>query len=301
MREGQAPAAHGFFFSSNTSSASGILRDADGETLICFLDCTNEMWQVWKFMYYSVLFGVLTLSGYVCMMIILAKRAVQPTIQNIEAQKRFITNAGHELKTPISVISANAEVLEMMNGENEWTQSILKQTKRLSGLVNDFILLTKVDEMKKPELVEMSLSAAARDTADSFHTVAEQMGKKLIVDIADEVRVKATERELPELLNVLTDNAVKYCDDGGTVEVKVTGRGSGRSGVFQVSNDYAAGKEQDYSRFFDRFYRADESHSSEKSGYGIGLSMAEGIARMYRGKIRAEWKAGVMYFTVTFP
>ena len=294
--------AHGFFSNdSNTYCYLVDTRDADGETLICFLDCTNEMWQVWKFMYYSVLFGVLTLSGYVCMMIILAKRAVQPTIQNIEAQKRFITNAGHELKTPISVISANAEVLEMMNGENEWTQSILKQTKRLSGLVNDFILLTKVDEMKKPELVEMSLSAAARDTADSFHTVAEQMGKKLIVDIADEVRVKATERELPELLNVLTDNAVKYCDDGGTVEVKVTGRGSGRSGVFQVSNDYAAGKEQDYSRFFDRLYRADESHSSEKSGYGIGLSMAEGIARMYRGKIRAEWKAGVMYFTVTFP
>lgn len=292
---------HGFFSVGGNTYCYLITDQEDGGMLISFLDSTNEMWSVWKFMHYSILFGILTLAGFVLLMFFFANRAVQPTIQNIESQKRFITNAGHELKTPIAVISANTEVLEMMHGENEWTQSILKQTKRLSGLVNDFILLTKVDEMTKPELVEVSLSAAARDTADAFRTVAEQAGKKFETEIADEVRVKATERELPALLNVLVDNAVKYCDDGGTVKVQVTGRSSGKNSAFVVSNDYAAGKGQDFSRFFDRFYRADESHNSEKSGYGIGLSMAEGIARMYRGKIRADWKDGMMYFSVIFP
>ena len=101
------------------------------------------------------------------------------------------------------------------------------------------------------------------------------------------------------LASTLVDNAIKYCDDKGAIGVSLLKEGKKTKLV--ITNSYAKGKDVDYSRFFDRFYRADESHSSEKSGYGIGLSMAEGIARMYRGKIRAEWKAGVMYFTVTFP
>lgn len=140
-----------------------------------------------------------------------------------------------------------------------------------------------------------------RQGTEAFRSVAEQQGKHLTEEVADGVTAIATERELPELVNILLDNAVKYCDKGGTVRVKLTRRRSRRGSELTISNDYAEGAEVDCSRFFDRFYREDKSHNCKKEGYGIGLSMAEGIVRMYKGQIRALWRDKVMYFIVQLP
>ena len=102
-------------------------------------------------------------------------------------------------------------------------------------------------------------------------------------------------------MNILLDNAVKYCDKGGTVRIRLVRRGNWRGSLLTISNDYAEGAEVDCSRFFDRFYREDKSHNCRKEGYGIGLSMAEGIVRMYKGQIRAQWRDKVMYFIVQLP
>lgn len=278
-----------------------LRREGSDKTLLCFLDVSSDFRELRRTWRDSCLASgaVLFLFGFI--MLLLSARAVEPVVRNMESQKRFITNASHELKTPIAVISANAELLEIMHGSSEWTDSILHQVRRLSRLVDDLIVLTRVEEGIKKELSRQSFTAAVRQTAEAFYPVAEQQGKHLSADIADNVTATATERELPELVNILLDNAVKYCDKGGTVRIRLVRRGNWRGSVLTISNDYAEGAEVDCSRFFDRFYREDKSHNCKKEGYGIGLSMAEGIVRMYKGQIRAQWRDKVMYFIVQLP
>ncbi|WP_314821583.1 sensor histidine kinase [Stomatobaculum longum] len=276
-------------------------RTGEQSTLLCFLDASKDFKELARNARDSTLVGAAVLLFFGIIMLFLSSRAVEPVVKNIESQKRFITNASHELKTPIAVISANTELLEMMNGSSEWTDSIMHQVKRLSRLVDDLIVLTRVEEGIQKELSRQSFSAAVRQGTEAFRSVAEQQGKHLTEEVADGVTAIATERELPELVNILLDNAVKYCDKGGTVRVKLTRRRSRRGSELTISNDYAEGAEVDCSRFFDRFYREDKSHNCKKEGYGIGLSMAEGIVRMYKGQIRALWRDKVMYFIVQLP
>ena len=276
-------------------------RSGEDKILLCFLDASKDFKELARNARDSTLVGAAVLLFFGIIMLFLSSRAVEPVVKNIESQKRFITNASHELKTPIAVISANTELLEMMNGSSEWTDSIMHQVKRLSRLVDDLIVLTRVEEGIQKELSRQSFSAAVRQGTEAFRSVAEQQGKHLTEEVADGVTAIATERELPELVNILLDNAVKYCDKGGTVRVKLTRRRSRRGSELTIANDYAEGAEVDCSRFFDRFYREDKSHNCKKEGYGIGLSMAEGIVRMYKGQIRALWRDKVMYFIVQLP
>ena len=268
-------------------------------TMCIFLDSTQEFWQLRRIRQYSLMFGLSMLLLFVSIVYAISGTVVEPVARTIESQKEFITNAGHELKTPIAVISANAEVLEMINGESEWTTSIINQVKRLSGLVNDLVLMAKMDEETRPELTKMDMSAAVKEAELAFRTVVEQAGKTMKSEIEPEVFVMATDRELPALVNNLLDNAVKYCDDGGEVQVVLKKKGRETGAVLTVTNSYAEGASVDTQKFFDRFYREDESHSQKKSGYGIGLSMVRSIVRAYRGRVTAQWKDGIMSFTVT--
>ena len=185
----------------------------------------------------------------------------------------------------------------MINGKSEWTDSILTQVKRGTSLINDLITLSRTTEAEQVVLTDVDLSKTLQETAQSFRPVIENAGKTLTVQIQDGVVVKAEEKMLTELCNILVDNAAKYCDDGG--EVKVVLKKRGRTGaLLQVSNDYREGSGEDYGKFFHRFYRGDVSHNSRHSGYGIGLSMAQTIAEKLRGSITAGWKGGVITFTV---
>ena len=134
-----------------------------------------------------------------------------------------------------------------------------------------------------------------KDTADTFAPVATQDGKELVQEIEENVRLVADEAAIRQLASLLLDNAIKYCDDGGKVVAHLSKKGRGIRLV--VSNTYAAGESVDYSRFFERFYREDSSHNTEKGGYGIGLSIAESIVSSYNGSISASWKNGMISFT----
>lgn len=231
---------------------------------------------------------------------VLSKRALRPFIRNMENQKRFITNAGHELKTPIAIISANTEALALISGQNEWTDNILKQVSRLSKLINDLITLAKVGEASPQDVVltEVNLTPIVRSAADSFRPVVADAGKIMETDAEDDITARAEMRFFGELVNILLDNAVKYCDDGGLIHVSLTTRKNGKGAVLAVSNDYKEGGHIDYSRFFERFYRGDTSHNSAKAGYGIGLSMAEDLTKLMKGKISVRWEKGVITFQV---
>ncbi|WP_101912467.1 sensor histidine kinase [Megasphaera vaginalis (ex Bordigoni et al. 2020)] len=292
----------GFFKKNLATYAYWITVRANGDHLIVIMDCTRDMAAVDTFIRSSVLLGIICILLYVLIVAAMSKVAVRPFVENMEKQKRFITNAGHELKTPVAIISANTETMELINGKSEWTTSILKQVRRLSNLINDLILLAKMDEEAQAEITfeAVDVTAAVNAVADSFRQVLVDSGKNLVTTVEADVSIPSQEKFLYEMINILVDNAVKYCDDGGTVAVTLRRRKKGKGAVFAVANTYVGGETADYTRFFERFYRGDTSHNSKKSGYGIGLSMAEEFAKILRGKLQVSYRDRMITFTVTF-
>ena len=266
--------------------------------LLVVLDSTNYLesrndffWLSIQLCFYSFIFFVLVVSGF-------SNFAIRPYIKNYENQKRFITNAGHELKTPLAIISANTELQELMTGENEWTESTKDQVKRLSNLINQMVVLARLEEQPDVTLVDVNFSEVVKKVAGNFKSVIEKAGKKYEIKLQEDIHVKATEDELYELVSILIDNACKYCDEDGQIFVTLTKAKRGKRARLTVANSYADGKNVDYSRLFDRFYREDESHNQKQPGYGIGLSMAESLVRIFKGRIWVSYKKGLIGFTV---
>lgn len=270
----------------------------NGNVSLVFLDCTPAINMVNQLLRVSVSISFLSLLCFVAVLSLLSRRAILPVIQNMESQKRFITNASHELKTPLAIISANTELLEAMNGENEWTQNIESQVHRMTGLVNELVLLSKVSEQEKPELHPVDYSAIVSEAADSIAPLIQQQKKTLCREIGADVWVKGEERLLQMLVNILLDNASKYCDESGEIRLSLAVRSGKKTALLSVSNDYAAGKGVDCNRFFERFYQEDQSHNSGKAGFGIGLSTAQEIAGLLKGSIRADYHDGRIAFLV---
>lgn len=159
---------------------------------------------------------------------------IRPFAENIERQKRFLTDVSHELKTPLGIISANTGVLELTKGKDEWTESIRNQVKRLDSLIKDLIELSKSEEyVKESEFTEFSVSQIAETNADSFRTLAQMQGKQLNAEIEPGVCMRGQEDSIIRLMTILLDNGVKYCDPSGTVELRL--RQKGRQVVLQVA------------------------------------------------------------------
>ena len=286
-----------------------------GGTIVVYLDRTEQL-SLMRRVLISVL-SILGLGTFLSFFImrLLSKGFVRTEVENVEKQKQFITNASHELKTPLAVIKANTEMQEMMDGESEWSQSTLRQVDRMTGLIGNLVQIARAQEMTDGELAPTDIAAAVSETADSFAPVAASDGKKLEKEIPDSLVTKSSDSSMRQLTSLLIDNAIKYCDDGGTIKVELTR--SRRGAVLTVSNDYAEGANVDYTRFFERFYRQDEAHtisagtvtgSSEgssgertgKSGYGIGLSIAESLVKSMKGSIDVSWNKGRILFTCKF-
>lgn len=272
----------------------------DGDVLVVILDCTRDMLALSSILTYSLALGLSCLLIFFVIVTLLSGKVMAPFIRNMENQKRFITNAGHELKTPVAIISANAEAMELIGGKSEWTGNILKQTKRLSGLIGDLVAMAKIGEIEKKDLIlaDIDISKTVEAAAGDFSEMAAAQGKQMKQTIATGIHGKTDKKLLTELIGILLDNSVKYCDEGGTITVALSETRKGAS--LSVINPYAEGKHEDYEKFFERFYRSDISHSTAIKGYGIGLSMAADITRLLDASIHVGWKDGDITFTVDF-
>ena len=274
-----------------------VSESEDGGFLVVALDTTSRMRRLNILVKFSLYIGAGSMILFVIILTLLSGRVIHPMIESQKKQKEFITNAGHELKTPLAIISANTEVIEMTQGKSEWTESTMAQISRLSGLINDLITLAKMSEQTSVVLSEVDYSAEAFEVATSFTSLAKNDNKTLVTDIDEGIIVHAEKKSLHTLVNILMDNAVKYCDDGGKITISL--KTKGKASILTVSNTYADGKNVDFNRFFDRFYREDKSHNSDKKGYGIGLSMAESIVKTFKGKITVSYKNDEISFVVT--
>ena len=245
----------------------------------------------------SIKLSIYSLILFVLVVFIFSGRAIKPYVENAEKQKRFIANAGHELKTPLAIIAANTEMQELLEGETEWSKSTKDQVHRMTELINRMVTLAKMEEQPDLVLSTVDFSRVAKDAAEDFKAALMKEGKEFEINIQPGIQIKAEEKSLFELVTILVDNACKYCDPEGKVVVRLN-QTPLRQARLEVSNTYVEGKEVDYSRFFNRFYREEESHNSRISGFGIGLSMAEGIVKVFKGKIYAHYKGDTITFRV---
>lgn len=263
------------------------LSESDSGTSAIFLDCTDNMSFRQVVMTIVFCISILLIILITLIFAICAKRVVQPFEENNQKQKQFITDASHELKTPLSIISANAEVLQYKNGGDEWTNNIMQQTKRMSKLINDLLSLAKMDEIGDDFVVEkVDLSTLVQDTVTPFQEVFAQKNVTVETDVGESIVVRGNQEQLKQLISVLVENASKYVSQDGLF--RITLKAGARRVTMKFYNTAQLADDLDCDRLFDRFYRPDSSRSSETGGYGIGLSIAQKIAVQHGGSLKAE-------------
>lgn len=270
------------------------------EKHIVFLDSGREMSSFRAFLFTCAGVSAAGLLTVLLLLIFLSSRIVKPFSENYEKQKQFITDAGHELKTPLTIIDADVEVLEMDIGENEWLSDIQAQTKRLTQLTNSLIQLSRMEEQNQIEKIEFPISDLVEETVESFRTLAKTQNKNLSFHIEPLLSMNGDEKAIRQLLSILMDNAVKYSDDGGRIELAL----EKQKNLIQlkVFNTTESISRESLSHLFDRFYRADQSRNSKTGGYGLGLSIASAVVAAHKGKICAatQDEKSIM-IVVTFP
>lgn len=278
-----------------------LCEDQQG-SLIIFLDCGRSLSTFRTTLLASVLLALLGLLAVLVLLLILSKRIVRPVAESYEKQKQFITDAGHELKTPMTIIGADADLAEMECGENQWISDIRRQAQRLTGLTNDLVYLSRMEEEQpKLQLIDFPLSDVAEEVAQSFQSLAKSQEKEFSIHIQPMLSFTGDEKAVRQLLSILLDNALKYSPAGGQLRLELEKQG--RTLLLSVSNTVAQPIEQDkLPHLFDRFYRMDQSRSSQTGGYGLGLSIARSIVLAHKGKIRAESPDGrTLTFVIHLP
>ena len=260
--------------------------DNKGETVLIFLNASRELQFARTLGLLTVEISLASLVLVFILVVIFSKKAIRPIENNIKQQKQFITDASHELKTPLTSISTSLDVITAEHGEDEWTDNIRKQTGRMTKLVSELVTLSRLDEdIPLPNKERFSLSNAAWETVDIYQSQAKGRGKKMSIDIAENVEIFGDKSAVQQMLSVLLDNAVRYSNDEGEIRFSVyTKKNKARIEVYNTC-DYDT--PPDVNRLFDRFYRPDGSRNSETGGTGVGLAIAQAVAESHGGTIKA--------------
>ena len=275
-----------------------FMQHSGEDGVICvFIDAYRELESVRYFLISSVIISMLGILMVFALVVLLSEAALRPIIESYEKQKRFITDAGHEMKTPLTVISANAEIIEMESGESQWISGIKSQVAKLASLTEKLVLLSKMEEGAKLEMHEFSLSEALFDTSAQYDSIAMSRGVRFNVAIGENVTMIGNEGEIRRCASLLLDNAFRYVDDGGTVELRVQRLPNGVE--IRLANTTPGVEKGSLDRWFDRFYRTDLSRSSDTGGSGIGLSVVKAIVQAHGGTVKAFSSDGVrVEFTI---
>ena len=296
--------ARAVFESGGTKGFQGIYRylrrdEAEGVRII-FLDCGRLLTQFHSVLGRSVLISAIGLAAVFLLIALLSARIVRPIARSYEKQRRFISDAGHEIRTPITIIDADAEILEMDLGDNEWLSDIRQQTARLAELTNDLIFLSRMEEQEQATMIEFPISDVVSETAASFQALALTRGKTFVMDVAPMLSMVGNEKQIGQLVSILLDNAIKYSDEAG--EIRLSLKKQNKSIRLAVENTVEAISREVMDNMFERFYRGDASRNSGTKGYGIGLSIAKAVVEAHRGKITAESADGRrVTITAVFP
>ena len=272
------------------------------ETTYVFVDCSRELASFRSFLSASVAISCIGWLAVLAIVTVASGAVIRPMVESYSKQKRFITDASHEIKTPLAVIDAANEVQEIESGESEWTQSIHEQVARLTALTERLVFLARMDEGSAGfTMAAIDLSEAVQKAAAPFESVAVSRGKRLSMSIASGVRAHADAAAVAQVVELLLDNATRYASEGSVIELSLrsVSRGAGKGAAeLVVANAVDELPEGDLDRLFDRFYRADVSRSSKTGGSGVGLSVVRAIAEAHGGSAAVSGHDHQITFTV---
>lgn len=270
-----------------------VSRTDDGEspvTMYIFLSAGRELDTLCSFLIASVAVSIIGTLLIFLLVVISSKLVFRPVAESYEKQKRFITDASHEIKTPLAIIGANIEVVEMENGESEWTKSIRHQIARLSSLTEKLVFLSRMDEEQTTlAMTDVNLSDLVTEAAEGFAGSAQISGRTLTLSIAPDLTIRGDAAMLSQLVSLLLDNAMKYASEESDITLSLEAYRKGRHTVRMVQTNTADGLSKgNLDVMFERFYRQDASRNSGTGGHGIGLSVAAAIVRAHGGTIHAQ-------------
>ena len=265
---------------------------SNGSTLVVFSDRSAEQLLLKKLLFVSILVFFLMEGVIFFLAMILTKRAMRPMQDSFERQQQFISDAGHELKTPLTIISANVDILHDEIGENKWLGYIQSQTERMRVLITDMMNLTKLDlGSQQKDFRQFSLSSAVSSAALPFESQAFEQEKKLTLEIQENLQYTGNPEQIKQLVGIFIDNAIKYSEEHG--EIRVTLQQVRDKKILKFFNTGKGVEESEREKIFERFYRSDSSRArTSAGGYGLGLSIAKTIADAHRIKIQVESEYG---------
>ena len=277
-----------------------IFSNPDGHCTVVFLNSSIRRSAVMRVLLLSVLLGGISWLLMLALVIALSRRAIRPIAENMERQRRFVTDAGHELKTPLAIILANADALELRSGETKYSRNIRAQALRLSDLMKNLLTLARMDEFSiRQNASPLDFSALCNECFTTFQEPADLKNLSFTFTIPEGISVTGDHGQLLQLCSILADNAVKYTPAGGEIHASLAVED--RRVCMRISNTVQDVPDLDH--IFDRFYRSDQSRNQKTGGFGIGLSAAQAIARLHRAELRADYDkaSSVLCFTVVFP
>lgn len=274
-----------------------LVEERGDYTLVAMIDGTINRNNQMRLFRQMLVIGAIATAVLFVISIFIARRIVRPLEESDKRQKRFVSDAGHELKTPISVISANSELLKRQIGNNEWLSNIDYENERMSDLVKQLLILSKTDRGDLPKET-LDFSKLTDGEVLPFETLAFEKGKRIESEIEQGIFLEGNPNSLWQLLSILLDNALSH-GIGDTIGLSL--KKERHSAVLSVFNDAEELSADQLAHLFDRFYRADEARAESAAHYGLGLSIAKAVADAHGGEIYAEYKGGKAIFTVTLP
>lgn len=273
---------------SSTSGYVGTYRylkvNNDAGNLVLLLNTQRDLDSFHAFMRNSIIVSSIVILSVFILLVLISKKVIAPIQQSYQKQKQFITDASHELKTPLAIIRSNTDVLELENGDSKWTKNIQNQVDRLTSLVNSLVVFSRMEEKDTAEKVKFNLSESLHARIDDFEELASFQKKHIIADIDNNIYYRGEKQAIVQLMDILLENAIKYATK--ETNINVTLKKNKKYAMMKISNQ-ANVKKGDLRKVFDRFYRLDESRNSTVKGYGIGLSMAKLIAEKHKEVIKA--------------
>jgi signal transduction histidine kinase len=286
-------------YESNTTGYYGDYRYRYSEDTnsVIFLNISGDAEGIRIIMIFISIVALIFVLLITVIFYFLSKRIVKPFEENSRMQKQFITDASHELKTPLAIISANAEVLAYKDGENEWINNITAQVERIGGLINELLTLNRLEEIDTVVDIEpVNLSELIYTVSADFEQVFKGEEVSVKYDVQPDIVINGNRNQLERLISVLVENASKYISVGG--EFRITLKKEMRYTTLSVFNTCEIDPNVDYKYLFDRFYRPDSSRTSGTGGHGIGLSIAKRIATLHNGSIAAVPQVDGLSFNV---
>ncbi len=272
--------------------------DKSGYNLVVFMDNTVINESAATLFRYTLIFGGIIMIAFYFMSVFLAKKIVHPLEESYKKQKQFISDAGHELKTPVAVVNANAELLSREIGENQWLDNILYENERMGVLVGQLLELARTDSVT-PQMEHIDLNRLVQGEALPFESVAFEKGLTLICDTQKGIFVEGNSSQLKQLVSILLDNSIRHSSDGNTVNLRLTKEHS--YAVLSVINKGDVIPEEQRSQIFGRFYRVDTARNGEDKHYGLGLAIAKSISEAHKGHIEVLCYDSLVEFKVSLP